>query len=176
MSGLVPWQTDSIQPERPAPVHITVDGMSVEGLQGQSLAGILLAQDRTAWRTTVAGRGRGVFCGIGVCFDCIATVNGESDVRLCMRRARDGDTVETQDDTAQPDTGQAGSRRAVAATDVSHRAAAPADATHPATGTAGTAARGDAVGSEDPQGDSGAPGNPRDFAVSPDTSVKEEQP
>jgi hypothetical protein len=163
MSGLVPWQTDPIRPERPAPVHITVDGTRVEGLQGQSLAGILLAQDRTAWRTTVAGRGRGVFCGIGVCFDCIATVNGESDVRLCMRRARDGDTVETQDDTVGSDAGQAGSRRTVAAADAAGRI------------DAAVAGRVTAE-NEGPQGDSGVLGTARDSSGSPDASAKEEQP
>ncbi|MEU6859272.1 (2Fe-2S)-binding protein [Glycomyces sp. NPDC046736] len=101
MSGIVPWRSDPIRPEPPAPLSITVDGVRVEGLQGQSLAGVLLAADRAAWRTTPAGRPRGVFCGIGVCFDCVATVNGESDVRLCTRRARDGDAVATQDDTGE---------------------------------------------------------------------------
>ncbi|MCD0443943.1 (2Fe-2S)-binding protein [Glycomyces sp. A-F 0318] len=99
MSGIVPWRTDPIRPDEPEPLHLTVDGEPVEGVRGQSIAGVLLAQGRTAWRTTTAGRPRGVFCGIGVCFDCIATVNGESDVRLCLRRACDGDAVETQDDT-----------------------------------------------------------------------------
>ncbi len=103
MSGIVPWQADPIRPERPTLLHITVDGTRIEGLQGQSIAGILLAQGRTEWRTTIAGRRRGVFCGIGVCFDCIATVNGESDVRLCMRRARNGDVIETQNDSPSED-------------------------------------------------------------------------
>jgi hypothetical protein len=183
MSGLVPWQTDPIRPERPTPVRITVDGMSIEGLQGQSLAGILLAQDRTAWRTTTAGRGRGVFCGIGVCFDCIATVNGESDVRLCLRRARDGDTVLTQDDTVQPDTGHAGSSHTVAAADAAHRTTVATNAAHAAIGAAGAAARSDAAlasddaaGSEGPQGDTGVLDTRRGLAGSPDASAKEERP
>ncbi len=104
MSGIVPWASDPARPAEPRPLRISVDGAPIEGLQGQSIAGVLLAQGRTAWRATVADRPRGVFCGIGVCFDCIATVNGESDVRLCMRRARDGDVVETQNDAAPPDT------------------------------------------------------------------------
>lgn len=102
MSTVLPWGSDPIGPDEPRPLRISVDGVTVEGLRGQTLAGVLLSQGRTAWRTTVAGRPRGVFCGIGVCFDCIATVNGESDVRLCMRRARDGDSVETQTDDAPP--------------------------------------------------------------------------
>lgn len=101
MSAIVPWETDPIRPDEPKPLRITVDGTRIEGLQGQSIAGVLLAHGATEWRTTTAGRRRGVFCGIGVCFDCIATVNGESDVRLCLRRANDGDTVTTQDDTRE---------------------------------------------------------------------------
>ncbi|WP_051393384.1 (2Fe-2S)-binding protein [Glycomyces arizonensis] len=101
MSAIVPWRSDPIRPAEPRPLRISVDGVPVEGLHGQSIAGVLLAQGETAWRTTVAGRGRGVFCGIGVCFDCVATVNGESDVRLCMRRAQDGDVVETQNDAGE---------------------------------------------------------------------------
>ncbi|WP_307789020.1 (2Fe-2S)-binding protein [Glycomyces salinus] len=101
MSSIVPFESDPIRPAEPRCLTISVDGERIEGLRGQSIAGILLAQGRTAWRTTVAGRERGVFCGIGVCFDCVGTVNGESDVRLCLRRARDGDTVETQDDSEE---------------------------------------------------------------------------
>ena len=81
------------------PVRITVDGESVEGIEGQSIAGVLLGSGRISWReTAVAGKPRGVFCGIGVCFDCIVTVGETRDVRACMRRAQDGDVVTTQDD------------------------------------------------------------------------------
>jgi predicted molibdopterin-dependent oxidoreductase YjgC len=76
-----------------------VDGEPLEGLEGQTIAGILLASGRLAWRTTsVQARPRGVFCGIGVCFDCMVAVNGLRDVRACQRRAADGDVVTTQYD------------------------------------------------------------------------------
>ncbi len=78
------------------PLTITVDGESVHGVAGQTLAAVLLAADRPVWRTAPTGGGRGVFCGIGVCFDCVATVNGRRDVRLCRRPALDGDVVATQ--------------------------------------------------------------------------------
>ena len=39
-----------------------------------------------------------MFCGIGVCFDCVVTVNGVRDVRACRRRARQGDEVLVQHD------------------------------------------------------------------------------
>ncbi|PPG38881.1 (2Fe-2S)-binding protein [Pseudoclavibacter sp. RFBA6] len=79
------------------PVRITVDGEPVEGVEGQSIAGVLLGSGRVAWReTAVAGKPRGLFCGIGVCFDCLVTVDGVPDVRACQRRACDGDEVSSQ--------------------------------------------------------------------------------
>ncbi|POX35872.1 proline dehydrogenase [Streptomyces sp. Ru73] len=86
--------TAGTRPERP--LRITVDGEPVDGVAGQSIAGVLLAAGRTSWRTARSGAPRGVFCGIGVCFDCVLTVNGVPDVRACRRRAADGDVVTTQ--------------------------------------------------------------------------------
>jgi D-hydroxyproline dehydrogenase subunit gamma len=84
------------------PLRITVDGEAVHGVAGQTVAGILLGAGRSAWRHGATGGARGVFCGIGVCFDCLVTVNGERDVRACRRRAVDGDSVTTQSRTGEP--------------------------------------------------------------------------
>ena len=78
------------------PIAITVDGETVTGFAGQSVAGVLLAAGWLSWRTTRSGAPRGVFCGIGACFDCLLTVNGVADVRACRRRAADGDEIRTQ--------------------------------------------------------------------------------
>lgn len=78
-------------------VTITVDGLALTGRAGQSIAGVLLASGEQSWRTTSFGQApRGIFCGIGVCFDCVVEVNGLADVRACVRRARDGDVVVRQ--------------------------------------------------------------------------------
>ncbi|MFZ3572855.1 (2Fe-2S)-binding protein [Streptomyces sp. BH097] len=91
----VPAATDAVG-RRETPLTITVDGEPVAGIEGQSIAGVLLASGRRAWRTGRSGAPRGVFCGIGACFDCLVTVGPERDVRACRRRARDGDEVRTQ--------------------------------------------------------------------------------
>lgn len=96
---MLPWRDDPIRPLEPASITITVDGEPVDGLVGQSLAGVVLASGTlTLRRTSGADKPRGVFCGIGVCFDCLVEVNGVRDVRSCQRRARDGDAVVTQFD------------------------------------------------------------------------------
>ncbi|CAM4225594.1 (2Fe-2S)-binding protein [Nocardiopsis rhodophaea] len=79
--------------DRRVTVHLGTTPLTGEA--GQTIAGVLLANGVTTWRTTrKARRPRGVFCGIGVCFDCLVTVNGVPDVRACQRTARDGDIVE----------------------------------------------------------------------------------
>lgn len=83
---------------------ITADGETLTGVAGQSIAVVMLAAGRSSWRTTAKGRRpRGIFCGIGVCFDCLATVNGIRDVRTCQRLARDGDIVTAQAETLPQD-------------------------------------------------------------------------
>ncbi|MDH6127069.1 (2Fe-2S)-binding protein [Kitasatospora sp. GP82] len=83
---------------------IEFDGREVPALPGQSIAAALWAQDILAWRTTrVGGRPRGAFCGIGVCFDCLATVNGRANQRTCLLPAQPGDTVTTQEGHGRAD-------------------------------------------------------------------------
>jgi D-hydroxyproline dehydrogenase subunit gamma len=95
----VPADRDPIAPAPSEPVTIEVDGRRLTGLHGQTIAGVALGNGVLAWRrTSVTGRSRGLFCGIGVCFDCLVTVNGQRDVRACQRRARDGDVVAVQHD------------------------------------------------------------------------------
>ncbi|MFF5360493.1 (2Fe-2S)-binding protein [Streptomyces scabiei] len=79
---------------------VTLDGRAVEALPGQTVGAALWAAGVTSWRTTRgAGRPRGVFCGIGVCFDCLVTVNGRPNQRACLVPVRPGDTISTQDGT-----------------------------------------------------------------------------
>lgn len=90
-------QHDPVRPGPTSALTLIVDGEPVPGLTGQTIAGVLLAAGRLAWRTTGSGRPRGAFCGIGVCHDCLVTINGLPDVRACQRRARDGDRVTTDE-------------------------------------------------------------------------------
>jgi predicted molibdopterin-dependent oxidoreductase YjgC len=63
----------------------------------QTVAGALLAAGILSWRTTRTGdRPRGLFCGIGVCQDCLVVIDGAPDQRACLTPARDGMVVRTQ--------------------------------------------------------------------------------
>ncbi|WP_432074645.1 (2Fe-2S)-binding protein [Streptomyces wuyuanensis] len=89
----------------PGPPHeITFDGRPVPALPGQSIAAALWAAGILAWRTTRdGGAPRGAFCGIGACYDCLATVNGRPNRRACLVPARPGDVITTQKGTGHDD-------------------------------------------------------------------------
>ncbi|GAA4624039.1 (2Fe-2S)-binding protein [Actinoallomurus vinaceus] len=75
--------------------EIVFEGRPVPFEPGQSIGAALTAAGIRSWRTTrFGGRPRGLFCGIGVCFDCLITVNGRPSLRACMVEARPGDVVE----------------------------------------------------------------------------------
>ena len=103
VARLVPSADDPTEPGSTTPIAITLNGERIEGVVGQTLAGLLLAADTMAWRSSpVLHRPRGAFCGIGVCFECLIVVNGQRDVRACQRRAHDGDVVEFNLNTLSP--------------------------------------------------------------------------
>jgi hypothetical protein len=98
-SRAVDPRTDPARPGAADVVSIELDGRTYEGLRGQSAAGILLAHGVRSWRTTSSGaQPRGVFCGIGVCFDCLVTVDGRRDVRACLFRPEGGEVLTRQHD------------------------------------------------------------------------------
>ncbi|OLZ70270.1 proline dehydrogenase [Streptomyces sp. IMTB 2501] len=83
---------------------VTFDGRPLTALSGQTVAAALWAAGVTAWRSTRGdGRPRGVFCGIGVCFDCLVTVNGRANQRACLVPLHPGDVIRTQEGTGRDD-------------------------------------------------------------------------
>jgi predicted molibdopterin-dependent oxidoreductase YjgC len=82
----------------------TFDGDPIEFRPGQSIGAALIAAGIRSWRTTrVGGAPRGIFCGIGVCFDCLVRVDGTPNRRACRVPAADGMTVTSQEGTGHDD-------------------------------------------------------------------------
>lgn len=86
------------------PMQIVLDGRAIPFEEGQSVAAALMAAGITAWRTTRSrGRPRGLFCGIGICFDCLVTVDGRPNRRACVTTARNGMTLESGNEEQRHD-------------------------------------------------------------------------
>jgi D-hydroxyproline dehydrogenase subunit gamma len=81
--------------ERGAPVDITVDHRGVTAYLGETVASVLLAEGIRAFRRDVDGRPRGMYCGIGICYECLVTVDGMPNVRACVTPVAAGMVIET---------------------------------------------------------------------------------
>ena len=82
--------------ERGPRVTILLDGEPVEAFEGETVAAVLLARGQIETRRTVGGEPRGIFCGMGVCFDCLMVVDGVPNTRACMTWVREGMDVRSQ--------------------------------------------------------------------------------
>ena len=68
-----------------------------EAFVGQNVAAaILLNGNRILRSTRAAERPRGIFCGIGVCFDCLVVIDGIPNQRACLVEVGQGMRIETQ--------------------------------------------------------------------------------
>jgi sarcosine oxidase subunit alpha len=83
--------------EAGASVAITVDGKAVNARAGDTVAAALLANGIDHCRTTpVSGAPRAPYCLMGVCFDCLVTIDGVGSRQACLVPVHDGMKVETQ--------------------------------------------------------------------------------
>ena len=84
-------------------VAFTIDGRPASARAGDSVAAALLANGVTACRNTpVSGAARGPYCMMGVCFDCLVTIDGVGNRQACLVPVRDGMAVETQRGRREP--------------------------------------------------------------------------
>ncbi|KIU44177.1 MULTISPECIES: (2Fe-2S)-binding protein [Bradyrhizobium] len=74
----------SDQDKRPL-VQIFVDGVAVAARQGDTVSAALLASGRDVRRSTaVNGTPRLPYCMMGVCFDCLVTIDGVGNRQGCL--------------------------------------------------------------------------------------------
>jgi len=78
-------------------IQVTLDGKVITAVEGQSVGALLITQGQRATRTTRhSGKPRGMFCGIGICFDCLITINGVANQRACVTTVEESMSIETQ--------------------------------------------------------------------------------
>src|SRR5690349_22831026 len=98
------------------PLNFRFDGMTIEALEGETIAAALSAAGIVAYRRTPSGAPRGLHCGMGACFDCVVSVDGRIGQRACLTKAADGMVVTGAPKLplapigSEPDTAQAEDR------------------------------------------------------------------
>lgn len=74
-------------------VHI--DGTPTSVLRGVSVAAAMWNAGVPAARRSITGQPRGALCGMGICFECRATIDGVPHERTCMVECAPGMRIQT---------------------------------------------------------------------------------
>ena len=76
-------------------VTVVVNGVSVTMPAGSMVSAAILKTGVTGFRRSTTGEPRGPLCGMGICFECRVTIDGEPHCRSCQTLCRDGMDVRT---------------------------------------------------------------------------------
>jgi predicted molibdopterin-dependent oxidoreductase YjgC len=78
-------------------IAFTIDGQSAQAFSGDTVAAALLVAGIDHCRTTpISGAKRAPYCMMGVCFECLVTIDGVGNRQACLIPVRPGMRVETQ--------------------------------------------------------------------------------
>lgn len=74
-----------ISPPSTPLLTMTIDGQPVTAERGETVASVMMRQPEPACRNSpVHGSPRAAFCMMGVCFDCLAIIDGASSRQTCL--------------------------------------------------------------------------------------------
>lgn len=80
----------------PEYVTLFINEEQIQVHKGTTVAAALLTQGKSC-RCSVHGSKRGPLCGMGVCFECRATINGHPHQRTCQLLCEPGMQVKTDE-------------------------------------------------------------------------------
>lgn len=84
-------------------IKFTFDNKEYEGLEGDTIASALLANNIRTLRVHEASkRPRGIYCNIGHCFECRVTVDTQEGVRACLTPIENNMSIESGKAQPQP--------------------------------------------------------------------------
>lgn len=79
-------------------VHFIFNNEKMEGYEGEPIAAAILANGIKEFRTcSKTQQKRGIYCGIGHCYECRATVDGVTNVRTCLTLLKEGVQINSMD-------------------------------------------------------------------------------
>jgi D-hydroxyproline dehydrogenase subunit gamma len=82
-------------PERTASVSLLIDGRIVEVPAGITVAAALARAGALAIRRSRTGEPRGALCGMGICHECRAEIDGVLHQRTCQVPCGNGMRIQT---------------------------------------------------------------------------------
>ncbi|MDA3789831.1 MAG: (2Fe-2S)-binding protein [Desulfobacula sp.] len=82
--------------ERGKKITLMVNGKKNLAYEGESVHAALIAAGIKNFRASKTGKPRGIFCGMGICYECLVTIDNIPDQRACMTMVKDNMEIITE--------------------------------------------------------------------------------
>ena len=76
-------------------MQLTINGKTISVKDGTTVAAAVLTAGVSTFRHSASGEPRGPLCGMGICYECRVTIDGETHARSCQIVCRPGMKVIT---------------------------------------------------------------------------------
>jgi sarcosine oxidase subunit alpha len=81
---------------RGKPLEVFVDEKKVQAYEGELVSTVLMEEGISVFqRKLKTGRPAGFYCGMGVCYECLVTIDGVENIRACQTPVRDKMVIKT---------------------------------------------------------------------------------
>jgi predicted molibdopterin-dependent oxidoreductase YjgC len=78
-------------------IKILFEGSSLNAVEGQTVAAALLSEGHLFFRNSViSGQPRAPYCMMGVCYECMLEIDGQSSQQACLIPVREGMKIRRQ--------------------------------------------------------------------------------
>lgn len=82
--------------KRGKPVLITINQIKLTAYEGELVSTVLHCEGIHVFqRKPMNAKPSGIYCGMGICYECLVTINGVPNVRACQTPVTDGMTIST---------------------------------------------------------------------------------
>jgi aerobic-type carbon monoxide dehydrogenase small subunit (CoxS/CutS family) len=78
-------------------ITLTINGTPVSVAPGTTVAGAIMILGARQFRRSVTGEPRGPLCGMGICYECRVTIDGQAHSKSCQILCRDGMEVKSDE-------------------------------------------------------------------------------
>ena len=78
-------------------ITVSVNGRPLTVPAGSMVSAAVAISGVASFRRSVTGEPRGPLCGMGICFECRVTINGEAHSRSCQIACQSGMEVRTDE-------------------------------------------------------------------------------
>ena len=74
--------------------EVFIEGKRFTATESMTVAAAVLSAGYSAFRSSVTGEPRGPLCGMGICYECRVTIDGQPHARSCQILCRDSMVIE----------------------------------------------------------------------------------